>query len=77
MNFCAAFQHHSPTGCDDLLPSFRTKLSMILAKERGRHVAKQAYGSADDGRLEAGGGGREVEDEAGADGKSISPSGPP
>src|ERR1044071_9621985 len=33
----------------DLLPAFRTKLSMIFAKERGRvYVEEQEHGSADD-----------------------------
>ena len=44
----------------DLLPSFRTKLSMISAKERGReYVEEQAHGSADDRGAEASGGGAE------------------
>jgi hypothetical protein len=35
----------------DLPPCFRTKLSMICAKERGReYVEEQAHGSADDSR---------------------------
>lgn len=34
----------------DLLPRFRTKLSMILSKERGRvYVEEQSYGGADRG----------------------------
>jgi hypothetical protein len=34
---------------DDLLPNFRTKLSMISAKERGSgYVEEQSHGSADD-----------------------------
>ena len=48
---------------DDLLPCFRTKLSMICAKERGRgYVEEQAHGGADDrgaetarGRSQSGG----------------------
>ena len=43
-----------------LLPCFRTKLSMICAKERGRgYVEEQAHGSADDRGAEASGGGTE------------------
>ncbi len=38
----------------DLLPSFRTKLSMISAKERGRvYVEESAHGSEDDRGAEA------------------------
>jgi len=49
----------------DLLPCFRTKLSMICAKERGRrYVEEQAHRSADDRGTEAGRGGRKVEDVA-------------
>lgn len=41
----------------DLIPSFRTKLSMIFAKERGKvYVEKQTHGSADDRGAEASGG---------------------
>src|ERR1700690_3506397 len=44
----------------DLLPCFRTKLSMICAKERGRgYVEEQAHGSADDRGTEASRGGAE------------------
>src|SRR2546423_15135772 len=50
---------YSPRGAkggDDLIPSFRTKLSMIFAKERGRrYVEEQAHGSADDRCAEASG----------------------
>jgi YD repeat-containing protein len=42
---------------NDLIPCFRTKLSMISAKGRGRrYVEEQAHGSADDRGVEAGGG---------------------
>jgi isochorismate hydrolase len=42
----------------DLIPCFRTKLSMISAKGRGRrYVEEQAHGSADDRGAEAGGSG--------------------
>ena len=42
----------------DLIPSFGTKLSMILANERGRvYVEKQAHGRADDPGSETTGGG--------------------
>src|SRR5713226_6087465 len=42
----------------DLIPSFRTKLSMISAKGRGRvYVEEQAHGGADDRGAEATGGG--------------------
>ena len=41
----------------DLLPCFRTKLSMISAKERGTgYVEEQAHGGADDRGAEASGG---------------------
>ena len=43
-----------------MLPCFRTKLSMISAKERGSgYVEEQAHGSADDRGAEASGGGAE------------------
>jgi hypothetical protein len=42
----------------DLIPSFRTKLSMIFAQERGRvYVEEQAHGSPDDRGAEASRGG--------------------
>src|SRR5689334_16424648 len=42
----------------DRFPSFRTKLSMITAKGRGRaYVEEQAHGGADDRGAEATGGG--------------------
>jgi len=41
----------------DLFPCFRTKLSIISAKERGtEYVEEQAHGGADDRRAEASGG---------------------
>src|SRR5208283_2252938 len=44
----------------DLLPCFRTKLSMICAKERGTgYVEEQAHRSADDRGTEASRGGTE------------------
>jgi hypothetical protein len=45
----------------DLIPSFRTKLSMISSKERGReYVEEQAHGSAEDRGAEATGGVRKA-----------------
>lgn len=41
----------------DLIPSFRTQVSMISSKGRGReHVEEQSYGGADDQGAEATGG---------------------
>jgi len=49
----------------DLLPYFRTKLSMIRAKENGKgYVEEQAHGSADDRGARAVGSGRKAEDVA-------------
>ncbi len=55
-----------PKVMGDLVPCFRTKLSMICTKGRGRrHVEKQSHGGADDRGTEASGGGRKVEDVVG------------
>ena len=61
----AAGVRYELVGQFDLLPCFRTKLSMIFAKERGRrYVEEQAHGSADDRSAEAGGSWGAVEDVA-------------
>ena len=53
----AAFLVNCDLHPGDLLPDFRTKLSMICAKERGRkYVEKQSHGGADDRGAEAVGG---------------------
>jgi putative transposase len=54
-----------PKGRSDLLPIFRTKLSMISAKERGSgYVEEQSHRGADDRALKQLEAGRKAEDVA-------------